>query len=289
MTALETKRLEFQPSNWRAGVPSSDAVGIRNKDRRVLLVSSVSVGGEYDFDQIVSAELDFRFSSRSRTTGGFSLTRFIVGGLLTGGAGAVVGGLSGVKKTHTESFLSAIVLKVVTQREVSRSVHLINLFRSIQPLGEAEEQREEARAEDTLALLQGVINSPAPATAVVSANALGPMPSEFVDQVDWRLKNAGWRTRREAKAVGQRHVLIFAIRGSDKTAFACLPEAVTGYAFDQLSRALAAFAEEASLAIVGETLGGDVVKASASSAVSAMVIEQVDGFQPTTTASRFAF
>lgn len=286
MTPLEQRRLQFQPSQWRDGSSALDAVGIRTADRRVFLASSTTFGdGEFAFDEIVSAELNYRFGSRSKTSGGFSLTRFMVGGILTGGAGAIVGGLTGVRKTHTESFLSAVVLKVVTQKGKVRSTHLIDLFRSVEPLTEAGERAAEARCEEILGLLQGAINGPSPS----DLEGLGPMPVDFLPQVEWRLRKAGWRVRTEPKKVGQRHVVVLGIRGSDRAAFACLPETVTRYAFDQLANRLAEFSGDAALAVVGKSIVSDVDGGSLAFQVSAIAIEHLDDYHPSKQSDRFGF
>jgi hypothetical protein len=84
-------------------------IGISFKDKKIILGSGLQ-DSEWDFSQITAVEVIENGATVTQTNRGSQLVGAVVGGLAFGGAGAVVGGLSG--KSNSRARTRNISLKV---------------------------------------------------------------------------------------------------------------------------------------------------------------------------------
>lgn len=84
-----------------------------NFDERILIVGSRDQALECAFDKVAAIEVIENGASLTKTTRDSPLLRAAVGGLLFGGVGAIVGGLSASSTSQSEARITSIDLKLI--------------------------------------------------------------------------------------------------------------------------------------------------------------------------------
>jgi hypothetical protein len=106
---LLAKDSRFHPSHQVLGAGGETGLAIDAASRKVCLVTMPMVigpaGGSrvYSFDDVLACELVEDGSTVTRTSRASQATGMVVGGVLLGGAGVLVGGLSGSTRTTAET------------------------------------------------------------------------------------------------------------------------------------------------------------------------------------------
>ncbi len=122
------KRLksDYQPDEFYLSVADGSLIGL-NFDSRMILLGTRKAESSYSFSQIVTVEVLENGTTINQTNRGSQMLGAAVGGLMFGGVGAVVGGLSGSSRSNTRT--TDIQLKVVIDDRL-RPSHLVCFLKS---------------------------------------------------------------------------------------------------------------------------------------------------------------
>lgn len=158
-----------------------------------LVLGTMHAPLEYAIDQLSSIEILHDNTSIISTNRGSQLVGAAIGGLLTGGAGAVIGGLSGIKTS--ESRIRSLGLKV-TVDDRSHPVHLILFYRSPSRSGASSSDEDLAQAVKDVDHFYAIITTSLRTLQLISAS---PLAGDVGDKIArlWSLKEAGALTMAE--------------------------------------------------------------------------------------------
>jgi hypothetical protein len=105
---------------------NTKAIVLDEINKKVHLFSPTNnIKLDYNFDDIIQSEVIIDGNTVTSTNRGSQLMGMVVGGILTGGVGAIVGGLSGGKTTKDE--IKNIELKL-TINDMNNSIFKINFL-----------------------------------------------------------------------------------------------------------------------------------------------------------------
>ena len=231
---------------------------LRDADQQVILSERGGQRLAYGYTDFHSAEVEVIRGSVSttqgRTSGGLSLTGAIAGGLLFGGAGAVIGGTTKSRTSHsttvTLEHVRLMRLKLVFRVGRSAPVHFFTLLETSYPDPRAEhsafavqeqiisdlecvaqlgaQTRESIRLEEQrltdMAEAERRVLAEAHAVNMARLNAPKPLKVRHdgrptpgvIDRYEADLRSNGWRVRRCDRA--DRDVLL-AVAGSERAVF----------------------------------------------------------------------
>lgn len=125
--ARKIRQLEgFVSATVLIGIDGRGAVGLADDAQSIALVGNRWEGvAVFEPRELVSCEVFIDGQSESRTDRGSQLGGAVIGGLLLGGVGAIIGGLSGTKRTAKKT--SSIQLRIAVD-EPSNPLHDIILL-----------------------------------------------------------------------------------------------------------------------------------------------------------------
>ncbi len=188
-----------------------------------IFAKAPTFGGphQYDYEQVLSTDLEESRASRSTSTGGMSITKAIVGGVIAGPAGMVIGGVTGSRKTSVEEWTSELALVLTVQGNRQVAVLRIVLYKSPHAPGHAGTLKTIREA--ALTLVATLRHAPHFAAARnVEQEAARIEAMDISSRAEMILLEAGWRVRRAERPHQQYFDILLAVKGERKVALAAI-------------------------------------------------------------------
>ena len=188
-----------------------------------VFAKSPTFGGpyQYSYEQVLSADLEESRASRSKSRGGVSVTKALVGGVIAGPAGMIIGGVSGSRKISVEEWVSELALVLTVQGNGQVAALRIVLYRSHHAPGPTSALSTiRAAALTMVATLQHAPQLAASRHVQQEAARIEAM--DISSRAEMILVETGWRVRRAERSPKQYFEILLAVKGDRKVALAAI-------------------------------------------------------------------
>ena len=152
------------------------AIGFDNTNKKICFFDKADKSYIFDYSKILQCELDIDGETVSKQSTSSTVGRAVLGGILTGGVGAIIGGTTG-KRTSKET-IKSMDLKIIVN-DTTTPIFKINFFTGKAKKGTLVYKTKYAEIEKWHAIVSGLIRhgseQSAPAASSNSANHLSTL------------------------------------------------------------------------------------------------------------------